>query len=100
MASSTRWGLLLLICLGILAPALALADCDVKPGTIITKQNWTQYKDCFTHGEQRSWQGDLFWKMPEDAENPRRRRASLHLAQALRGGDREIRCADPAGQGA
>jgi hypothetical protein len=68
MAISTRLGLLLVICLGFLAPALALADCDVKPGTVITKQNWTQYKDCFSFGEQRLWQGDMFWKMPEDAE--------------------------------
>src|SRR6266849_1138924 len=68
MASSTRLGLLLAICLGFLAPAAALADCSVKPGTVITKQNWTQYKDCFTYGEQRFWQGDLFWKMPEDVE--------------------------------
>jgi Protein of unknown function (DUF1329) len=68
MASSKRLGLLLVICLGILAPALAFADCDVKPGTVITKQNWTQYKDCFSYGEQRLWQGDLFWKMPEDVE--------------------------------
>src|SRR5216684_9080427 len=37
-------------------------------GLVITKQNWTQYKDCFTYGEQRLWQGDLFWKMPDDAE--------------------------------
>ena len=68
MDSSKRLGLLLAICLGFLAPAAALADCSVKPGTVITKQNWTQYKDCFTYGEQRFWQGDLFWKMPEDAE--------------------------------
>ena len=68
MASSTRLGLLLAICLGILAPAVALADCNVKPGTVINKQNWMQYKDCFTYGEQRLWQGDMFWKMPEDAE--------------------------------
>jgi hypothetical protein len=68
MAISTRLGLLLAICFGFLAPALALADCDVKPGTVITKQNWTQYKDCFSYGEQRLWQGDLFWKMPDDVE--------------------------------
>jgi len=69
MAISKRLGLLLVICLGILAPAAALAaDCDVKPGTVISKQNWTQYKDCFTYGEQRLWQGDLFWKIPEDVE--------------------------------
>jgi hypothetical protein len=51
-----------------LAPAVALADCNAKPGTVITKQNWTQYKDCFSYGEQRLWQGDLFWKMPDDVE--------------------------------
>src|SRR6266481_8301015 len=68
MSFSTRLGLLLVICFGILAPAAALADCDVKPGTVITKQNWTQYKDCFTYGEQRLWSGDLFWKMPDDVE--------------------------------
>ncbi len=68
MAGSTRLGLLLVIWLGFLAPAAALADCSVKPGTVITKQNWTQYKDCFTYGEQRLWQGDLFWKMPDDVE--------------------------------
>jgi hypothetical protein len=48
MVSSKRLGLLLVIFLGFLAPAVALADCDVKPGTVITKQNWTQYKDCFS----------------------------------------------------
>jgi hypothetical protein len=68
MAISTRLGLLLVICFGFLAPAVALADCNVKPGTIITKQNWMQYKDCFTYGEQRLWQGDMFWKMPDDVE--------------------------------
>src|SRR6266849_3902542 len=68
MAGSTRLGLVLVIWLGFLAPAAALADCSVKPGTVITKPNWTQYKDCFTYGEQRFWQGDLFWKMPEDVE--------------------------------
>src|SRR5260370_41164930 len=71
MAISKRLGLLLVICLGILAPAAALAaDCDVKPGTVISKQNWMQYKDCFTYGEQRLWQGDLVWKIPEDGEIP------------------------------
>ena len=39
MASSKRLGLLLVICFGFLAPALALADRDVKPGTVIIKQN-------------------------------------------------------------
>jgi Protein of unknown function (DUF1329) len=68
MAISTRLGLLLLICLGFLAPAAVLADCNVKPGAVITKQNWMQYKDCFSYGVQRFWQGDMFWKMPDHAE--------------------------------
>ena len=61
--SSSRWrsGLLLVICVGLLAPAAgALADCNVSPGTVITKQNWMQYKDCFSEGVQHFWQGDLF----------------------------------------
>src|SRR5947209_5994032 len=57
---------LLAISLGLLAPAtLALADCNVKPGDVITKQNWMQYKDCFSEGVQHFWQGDLFYKMPD-----------------------------------
>jgi Protein of unknown function (DUF1329) len=64
----SRLGLLLVICLGFFAPAAALADCNVTPGTVITKQNWMQYKDCFSDGVQRLWQGDLFWKMPDDVQ--------------------------------
>src|SRR5215472_7608868 len=68
--SHTRLGLLFVICLGLLAPAaVAWADCNATPGTVITKQNWMQYKDCFPEGIQGLWQGSLgFWKMPDDAE--------------------------------
>jgi Protein of unknown function (DUF1329) len=59
-------GLVLVICLFLLGPAAAMADCNVSPGTTITKQNWMQYKDCFSEGVQHFWQGDLFWKMPDD----------------------------------
>src|SRR5690349_17236219 len=60
-------GIVLVICVFLLAPAAAaLADCNVSPGTTITKQNWMQYKDCFSEGVQHFWQGDLFWKMPDD----------------------------------
>jgi len=55
------------VCLFLLvSPLLVLADCNVTPGTVITKQNWMQYKDCFSEGVQHFWQGDLFWKMPDD----------------------------------
>jgi hypothetical protein len=55
--------------IALLAPgSSALADCNVKPGTVITMQNWMQYKDCFSEGVQHFWQGDLFYKMPADAE--------------------------------
>jgi hypothetical protein len=69
--SSSRWRLRLVVtfCLGLLAPAaVALADCNVSPGTVITRQNWMQYKDCFSEGVQHFWQGDLFWKMPDDVQ--------------------------------
>jgi hypothetical protein len=57
----------LLICVFLLGPAAAaMADCNVSPGTTINKQNWMQYKDCFSEGVQHFWQGDLFWKMPDD----------------------------------
>ena len=52
----------------VLSPLVALADCNVTPGTTITKQNWTQYKDCFSEGVQHFWQGDLFYKMPDDVQ--------------------------------
>jgi hypothetical protein len=67
--SHKRWAPLIVICLGLLAPAaVALADCNVSPGTTITKQNWMQYKDCFSEGVQHFWQGDLFYKMPDDTQ--------------------------------
>jgi len=62
-------GFTLTICFGLAASAaLALADCAATPGTVITKQNWMQYQDCFSEGVQHFWLGDLFWKMPDDAE--------------------------------
>jgi Protein of unknown function (DUF1329) len=67
MSSSRRLALLVALCLGLLGSAgMAMADCNVKPGDVITKQNWMQYKDCFSEGVQHFWQGDLFYKMPDD----------------------------------
>jgi hypothetical protein len=46
-----------------------MAACNPPPGTVVTKQNWTQYKDCFSDGVQGSfWQGTYFWKMPNDVQ--------------------------------
>src|SRR5260370_10020448 len=57
------------ICVGLVAvPTGALADCNVQPGTVVTKANWQQYKDCFSEGVQKFWEGGGFWKMPDDAQ--------------------------------
>jgi hypothetical protein len=64
-----KWMMVLGVGLLLLStPLIALADCKVTPGTVITKQNWMQYKDCFSEGVQHFWQGDLFWKMPDDVQ--------------------------------
>jgi hypothetical protein len=42
--------------------------CDVSPSTVITMQNWMQYRDCFSLGVQHFFQGDLFYKMPADVQ--------------------------------
>ncbi len=55
------------ICVGLFATR-ALADCNVQPGTVITKANSQQYKDCFSNGVQKFWEGSGYWKMPDDAE--------------------------------
>jgi Protein of unknown function (DUF1329) len=62
----TCW-LIGLCLLGLLAPSVeAIAACNPSPGTVITTQNWMQYKDCFSDGVQVFWQGTYFWKMPDD----------------------------------
>jgi hypothetical protein len=67
----SRWLVTLLLALGFgasAAAAPALADCNPKPGTVISMSNWQQYKDCFSDGVQTFWQGSGFWKMPQDVE--------------------------------
>jgi hypothetical protein len=49
-------------------PGWAAAACTVAPGTVIKPANWQQYKDCFTDGERVLWNGNEFWKMPDDVE--------------------------------
>jgi len=38
----------------------------VPPGTVITPQNWQQYKDYISDGMQGFMNGSLFWKVPAD----------------------------------
>ncbi|MGH7934360.1 MAG: DUF1329 domain-containing protein, partial [Candidatus Binataceae bacterium] len=72
--SMSRWLWGLLITLGIGAGAIAtpaLADnpaATIPPGTVITMQNWQQYKQFFTEGVQGFFEGKWFWKMPSDLE--------------------------------
>src|SRR6266436_116969 len=70
MRVSLRSGLFLVaISLGFTASVPPVfADCNVSPGTVITKANWQQYKDCFSDGVQAFWRGTYFWKMPDDVE--------------------------------
>jgi len=64
-----RWIILAGVCIGWLAlPVVVFAACNPPPGTVINKQNWMQYKDCFSEGVQHFWQGDLVWQMPADTE--------------------------------
>ncbi|MGH8012534.1 MAG: DUF1329 domain-containing protein [Candidatus Binataceae bacterium] len=60
--------ILIALCLAMLPGAAAMAECNPKPGTVITKQNWQQYKDCFSDGVNYFWEGAGFWKMPDDVE--------------------------------
>src|SRR5690242_6310521 len=70
MGKSRKWRWwLVALCIGMMAPsASAFAECNPAPGTVINKSNWMQYKDCFSEGVQAFWQGNYFWKMPDDAE--------------------------------
>lgn len=66
---SNKWIVLIGVGLCFLASPIAVsAACNPPPGTTITKQNWMQYKDCFSDGVQTFWQGSGFWKMPDDVE--------------------------------
>jgi hypothetical protein len=73
-----RWSRLLS---AVLAPALCALLLAVNPrsaraeqgtppppGTKITMQNWQQYKDFMPDGLVQLFQGNLFWKLPQDVE--------------------------------
>ena len=46
-------------------PDGAAAD-TIAPGTVITMQNWRQYKQFMPDGMVWLFQGQYFWKMPSD----------------------------------
>jgi len=48
------------------SPAETPEPPAIAPGTVITKANWTQYKQFFSDGEIGLWEGKWFWKMPDD----------------------------------
>jgi hypothetical protein len=67
MSTSRNTWWLIGLCLGLLLQSgKVLAACNPSPGTVITKENWEQYNDCFSDGVQAFWQGTYFWKMPDD----------------------------------
>jgi len=44
------------------------AENPIPPGTVITPQNWTQYKQYMPEGMQALFSGQYFWKMPADLQ--------------------------------
>jgi hypothetical protein len=63
--SLRSWVVLITALLGLATPAApVLASCTVSAGTVITKANWRQYKDCFSSGIQAFWQGPISGKCP------------------------------------
>jgi Protein of unknown function (DUF1329) len=45
---------------------IAAAEGPIAPGTVITLQNWQQYKQFMPAGMQALFAGTYFWKMPAD----------------------------------
>jgi len=68
MGSIQKLGVLLLVLTMSVPVGIAHAQSTIPPGTVITKQNWRQYKDFFSEGVQTFWEGNGFWKMPDDVE--------------------------------
>ncbi|MGH7905905.1 MAG: DUF1329 domain-containing protein [Candidatus Binataceae bacterium] len=42
-------------------------EATIPAGTVITHQNWRQYKDFMPYGMQVLWSGKYFWKLPPGA---------------------------------
>src|SRR5712691_2397348 len=58
----------------------------IAPGTVITTQNWQQYKEFMPPGMQQMFAGSLYWKIPPDAritiDPPRPTPVSKYYLQA------------------
>ena len=58
----------------------------LAPGTVITTQNWQQYKEFMPPGMQQMFAGSLYWKVPPDArmtiDPPRPTPVSKYYLQA------------------
>ena len=72
------------------APGSALAaDDTIAPGTVITMQNWQNYKQFMPDGMAAFFQGKYFWKMAPDVRMPVGPTIIHPLPQGLYGGYRE-----------
>lgn len=66
MASNRYLGLLIAMLLIVLAGSARAGENPIPPGTVITPQNWQQYKQYMPEGMQALFSGTYFWKMPAD----------------------------------
>lgn len=46
------------------------ANSSIPPGTVITAQNWQQYRQFMPHGMIVLFEGQASWKMPADVQMP------------------------------
>lgn len=74
MATTSRliFATLLILALSSPLPAACAesAAASIPPGTVITQQNWQQYKDFMNPGLQGMWAGTYGWKFPPDFQMP------------------------------
>jgi hypothetical protein len=67
MAENRRRGLIVALMLTLtIAGINARAADTIPPGTVITPQNWQQYKQYMPDGMQALFGGRYYWKMPPD----------------------------------
>src|SRR5260370_14169 len=74
MATTSRLIFATLLILALSAPLPAAcaesAAVSIPPGTVITQQNWQQYKDFMNPALQGMWAGTYGWKFPPDFQMP------------------------------